>query len=423
MLKNKAHRAIRHLSDRIVAAQRPIRILDAIKWDEKIKKQFFRDRAQKLPNIDPSYYRPLSFNAEESIAAFRHIIADIHNTLDIQSHIAQLMMRMCDEYIKTIQMLTLRGTPGFSALARELYGAPQDDFYPGGPRLTELSATLEDILKALVVETESTMDVKCYSASEAVVILQERLSPYFQYDKNVIVRLSDHIVADAAAGANCIKLNPRVRFSERDLRYLEVHEGWVHVGTTRNGMAQPICTFLSKGPPSSSVTQEGLAVLTEMITFSSYPQRMLTITNRVTALDLVDRGANFIDIFRFFRQQGHDEQNSYYYTVRVFRGSTPDGGAFTKDLSYTKGFVLIYNYIRVAIQENTLDHIPLFFAGKIAIDNVSTIHALTKQGLIAPPVYVPPQFQDLAALSSWLAFLLFLSRFDLAAVASHQKNR
>src|SRR3546814_9747867 len=42
----------------------------------------------------------------------------------------------------------------------------------------------------------------------------------------------------------------------RDVRALEVHEGLVHVGTTLNGLNQPICTFLSKGPPSSTVRSE-----------------------------------------------------------------------------------------------------------------------------------------------------------------------
>ena len=54
-----------------------------------------------------------------------------------------------------------------------------------------------------------------------------------------------------------------------DLRLLEVHEGWVHLGTTLNGQSQPVCTFLSKGPPSSTLTQEGLAVLTEVFAFAS----------------------------------------------------------------------------------------------------------------------------------------------------------
>ena len=43
---------IRALSDRLVALQQPIRILDAIKWDEAIKAEFFKNNFQQLPNIN-----------------------------------------------------------------------------------------------------------------------------------------------------------------------------------------------------------------------------------------------------------------------------------------------------------------------------------------------------------------------------------
>ena len=112
--------------------------------------------------------------------------------------------------------------------------------------------------------------------------------------------ISDDMVADASAGADSIKLSEQAMFSDRDIRYLEVHERWVHVGTTLNGSMQPNCSFLSKGSPSSSVIQEGLAVITEVVTFSSIPRRMLKITNRVIALDKVTKGANFLDIYRSF---------------------------------------------------------------------------------------------------------------------------
>uniref|UniRef100_A0A1I7Y210 DUF1704 domain-containing protein n=1 Tax=Steinernema glaseri TaxID=37863 RepID=A0A1I7Y210_9BILA len=95
--------------------------------------------------------------------------------------------------------------------------------------------------------------------------------------------VSDGIVADAAAGADYIKIRSDAMFNSRDVRALEVHEGLVHVGTTLNGLNQPICTFLAKGPPSSTVTQEGLAILMEVIAFASYPSRLRKLTNRTRA--------------------------------------------------------------------------------------------------------------------------------------------
>jgi uncharacterized protein (TIGR02421 family) len=419
----KEQHCIRSLSDRIVKAQEPIRILDAIKWDESIQTEFFKNKCQQLPLVDKDYYaaRPLSFNPDETCDEFHHIARDIRNQLGHYSGIAGLMTRLCEEYCKAIQMLKARGTPQFSEIAMELYGSPDDVFYPGGPRLSALGVLLGDVFSKLVVEIDTSADVKRYSAKEAVDVLRERLSHYFQATDHVTVCVSDNIVADAAAGADCIRLNSQVKFSDRDLKYLEVHEGWVHIGTTLNGLAQPICTFLSKGSPTSSITQEGLAVITEVFTFSSYPKRMLKITNRVRALERVKQGANFIDIFRFFQDQGLDDETSYHYSVRVFRGSTPDGGPFTKDLSYTKGFLLIYNYMRLAVLEGLIDHIPLFFVGKTLIEDMPTIYDLTEQGLIIRPHYLPPPFKDLAALSAWMGFSLFLNKFDLDAVAKQYR--
>lgn len=412
---------IRILSDRLVALQKPIRILDAIKWDDAIKEEFFKNRFEKLPSVDRAYYekRPLPFDPDALIAAFHSLIREIKNELGQYSGISNIMIRLCEEYCQAVLMIESRGKPLFSELAMEMYGAPNDAFYPNGPRLSDLGTLLGSILENLVQEMKSKADEKRYSAEEAVEILQERLSDYFHHTDRVTATLSDNIVADASAGADCIKLNRNVRFSDRDLRYLEVHEGWVHVGTTLNGLAQPVCTFLSKGSPTSSITQEGLAVTTEIFTFSSYPSRMLKITNRVRALNLVGHGANFIDVFRFFKDQGMTDEESYYYSVRVFRGSTPDGGPFTKDLSYTKGFLLIYNYIRLAVRQGLIDHIPLFFVGKTLIEDIPTLHELKQQGIIDPPKYMPPQFKDLAALSSWMGFSLFLNQFDLDAVATH----
>src|SRR5205807_575743 len=84
-------------------------------------------------------------------------------------------------------------------------------------------------------------------------------------------RLSDDILADAAAGSDYIKLRRDAHFTQRDLALLEVHEGWVHLGTTLNGQRQPVCSFLSKGTPATTRTQEGLAVLAELLAGAGRP--------------------------------------------------------------------------------------------------------------------------------------------------------
>lgn len=416
------HKIIQDISQRLVDAQRNIRILDSIKWDESIKQDFFQKKGKELPRVDVDYYnkRTLPFELKTKQEEYRLILRDAQNDLGQYSPVTRLVKRQCEEYSRAAQMLSVRGTPAFSELSMELYGSPDDVFYASGPRLSELGSLLFDLLTVLDVQLQSEADVKHYTPAQAQEILQTRLSQFFdKHPGRVTVVVSDDMIADAAAGADTIKLSQQAMFSDRDLRYLEVHEGWVHVGTTLNGTMQPYCFFLSKGSPSCSVLQEGLAVITEVFTFSSNPGRVRKIVNRVIALDKVREGADFLDIYRYFIEGGMTNEDSYNNAVRIFRGSTPDGGPFTKDLSYAKGFLLIYNFIRFAISKHRVDLVPLLFSGKFVLEDLPLLADLRDHGLLNPPVYLPPPFQDLSALSAWMSFSLFLNKFSLTEV---QKN-
>jgi uncharacterized protein (TIGR02421 family) len=187
-------------------------------------------------------------------------------------------------------------------------------------------------------------------------------------------------------------------------------------------LTQPVCTFLSKGAPSSSVTQEGLAIIMEIFTFASYPGRVRRLTNRILAVHMAENGANFIDVFNFFKEQNLTDEVAYSNAVRIFRGSLSTGGPFTKDLVYSKGFILIYNYIRLAIRQGSVNHIPLLFTGKTTIQDLRTLADLIEEGTVIPPKFLPPQFADLAALSAWMCYSNFLNRLDLNKIAVDYKD-
>ncbi|OGT44968.1 MAG: hypothetical protein A3E83_04225 [Gammaproteobacteria bacterium RIFCSPHIGHO2_12_FULL_41_20] len=412
--------AIRELSESIVNAQKPIRILNALKWNSEIQDYFFKHKFKKLPPVNRDYYLqkvPLDFDIDKKWKEFHEIERNIRRKLGQYSGVGSIMQRMCHEYIRVIEMLQERGTPRFSEVSQELYGSSEDAFHIGAPTLKDLATLVATTLANIKDQVTTEADKKAFSSEKAVAILSTRLDKYFTGETNVRVELSDGILADAAAGAERIKIHKGVKFSERELRALEIHEGWVHLGTTLNGIAQPYCTFLSKGPPSSTITQEGLAIIAEVFTFSSYPGRIKRLTNRIIAVNMAEEGANFLDVFHFYRQQGLDEKESYHATTRVFRGSTPDGKPFTKDLSYSKGFILIYNYIRLAVQRGLVKYIPLLFVGKTTLEDVHILSDLLEENILVPPKYMPPQFSDLAALSAWMCYSLFLNRLDLQRLA------
>ncbi|MFC2970829.1 flavohemoglobin expression-modulating QEGLA motif protein [Azotobacter bryophylli] len=416
---------IRSLSDRLVEAQTPIRVLDAVKWDDSIRDGFFAGGFRKLPAVDRAYYesRPLSFDSVAKKQEFQVIERDITRQLGQFNPVGQIMRRMCREYRMVIRMLEARGTADFGLISEELYGAASDAFHAGDPTLADLGLMLSDYLNNIADRGDLKDEPKNLAASDAVSMLQDRLNRVFGEEESVIrVFESDGIVADAAAGADYIKIRRDAMFNARDVRALEVHEGLVHVGTTLNGLNQPICTFLAKGPPSSTVTQEGLAILMEVIAFASYPTRLRKLTNRTRAIHMAEQGAHFLEIFDFFRDQGYSAEDSYGNTSRVFRGSTPEGMPFTKDLSYLKGFILIYNYIQLAVRKGKLEQIPLLFCGKTTLEDMRILRQLVDQGVVVPPKYLPEQFRDLNALSAWMCFSNFLNHLSLDRIEADYAN-
>jgi len=423
-MKHKAlspyQQSVFELSERIVKAQQPIRLLDAIKWDHTIQEAFFANHCEKLPPVTREYYdkNPLPYDPDHKNAEFYEIERDIRRVLGQFSTVGNIMLRMCREYRELVRMIKHRGETEFAQLSQQLYGGSGDAFHAGEPNLTDLAEMISETLSSLGDHSLTEHDKKIYTSEDAVNILTERLHHYFHNSaRPVTVKLSDGIVADAAAGADTIKIRAGAVFSERDIRILEIHEGWVHIGTTLNGLIQPICTFLSKGPPSSTVTQEGLAIIMEIFTFASFPERVRRLTNRISAIHLAEQGANFLDVFRFYRDQGIPDEESYANTTRVFRGSLPDGGPFTKDLVYSKGFVMIYNYIQLALKKGLVTRIPLLFTGKTTLQDVKNIADLIEEKLVIPPKFVPPQFSDLGALSAWMCYASFIRRINQDRVA------
>src|SRR5579884_2611316 len=142
---------IRSLSDRLVEAQRPIRILDAIKWDDEIERAFFAAGCRALPPVSREYYlsRPLPFDPEQKRLEFLSLERAIRRRLGKYNAAGQIMTRMCMEYRQVVDLLTSRGTPAFAALSERLYGGSADCFHAGDPTLADLGRMLSGSLDNL----------------------------------------------------------------------------------------------------------------------------------------------------------------------------------------------------------------------------------------------------------------------------------
>lgn len=412
---------IKQLSNRIVEAQKPIRVLDAIKWDSSIRDAFFEAKSRKLPKVDKAYYdrNPVNFNAKEKQCEFTEIEKDIINELGAKDDLGQLMIKMCDEYRNVALMLEARGTKKFYEYSRRLYGSPKDTFFDHAITISDQGHSLYQILSSFQHKSLGQTYPKDIDSDQVVRELQTRFEKSFLKDK-IEVKISDGIVADASAGSDVLKIKESAKFSRKDIDIFEVHEGWVHVATTLNGKAQTVATFLAKGPPRCAATQEGLAILMEIITFSTYPLRARTINDRILGVEKAEDGANFLEVYDFYLTEGYDEADAYRNSTRVFRGGCVEGGApFTKDISYCLGFIENYNFIRTAIRKGRPEIIPFLFAGKLHVDDVPMLYQKSLEGIVTKPALLPPHFADLNGLAVWMSFSNFLNTVDMAKVSDY----
>jgi uncharacterized protein (TIGR02421 family) len=415
---------IRELSSRLVEAQRPIRILDAIKWDDSIPAFLLRTGFKKIPRCGPEYYARISlrFDPNRKLGEFQDLRSAIRRQLGRRDPVGKILTRNCRQFEDVVRMLKARGKPQFYRYSRKLYGSTQDTLGDERLALRDLSVLLDEILASIDRSHLRGDYPKLVPAEEVVDELNRRLAGYF-HRQTVRAKLDDGIISDASAGSNYIKIKRGALFSTRDIDMLEVHEGWVHVGTTLNGRSQAWARWLAKGPPCVAAVQEGLATIMEVFAFVSLPARVRRLNNRLRACDMAEEGANILEVLDFFRRQGYSRQEALQYAQRVFRGGVLEGGApFTKDLSYCKGFVMIYNFLRSAIRFGRPELIPFLFVGKVTLEDVPVLFGLHGDGLVARPKYLPRPFANLDGLAAWMAFSNFLNRMDLAKIQDHYRR-
>jgi uncharacterized protein (TIGR02421 family) len=411
------------LAQRLVDAQRPIRILNAVKWDPTVFERFRDSRWKKLPIVDADYYRslPLGFDPEATIAEMRAIERQVRIELG-SDPVGAIVAETAVQFVDAVDMLRARGTKRFYELSKRLYGSPKETFADDVTQVRDIALDLYDILTQLDEDALGPNPPRDITAERAVEILNNRMADYFQED-SIRVILDDGIVADAAAGSDYIKIRRGAMFSERDLKLLEVHEGWVHVATSLNGQRQPVARWLAIGSPRVAASQEGLAALLEVLTLCSHPRRARRLNDRVLAVDKAEDGASFLDVFEWFRTEGYDEETCFWSTQRVFRGGVIEGGApFTKDIVYTKGIVSSYNFLRSAIAAGRPELIAWLFVGKTDFEDLPVLVAHAHEGVVQPPRYVPAMFRDMNGLAIWLGVSTFWGRLRSQEIQAHYER-
>lgn len=411
---NAAHaERLKDVSLLLRSAESGVRILRTIAWEPAIRERFLADGGRELPA--PVYPRRDLSPTYEALAAARRAI-------DHGAPGARWLTRSAQAIEIGARMLESVGTREFHAHASVLYGGPRTAHVDGRVKPIELARDLDSSLSALEAFDLGLAPAPRLTAQEVALQLRAAAAEAFG-DEAPLVELVDGLASKAIAGPVRVRVRRSATFSDLDVAQLVEHELRIHVATALAGRTQTRLPLLGAGHPGTTRTQEGLAVLAEVVTRATDPARMRRIAARVIAIDLTEQGADFRDIYRFYLERGAREEDAFEDTRRVMRGGTVTGGApFTKDVVYLDGLLSVQNFLRVAVQLRRLDLIRLLFVGKVALADVPDLAELRALGLLAPPRFLPSWAEDLRPLVATMAFSGLLNRVDLPAVRAHYER-
>jgi uncharacterized protein (TIGR02421 family) len=398
---------LRRISDAILHAQRPIRVLRAINWGPRVHERFFRHGAKELPR---PVYPPLGFEPETKVKELRGIRRQIRG----RNPVEELLRRKCDEFISVAQLLAARGTRRFYELSRRIYGDPRD-------RFPDHNVDNLGIARMWASRPRARDEEPVYSSGEAAEKVAEICNPLLGGHVRVIARI--RLTANAASGATSITLRKGARFSERQVRALAHHEGLWHVLTSMNGYRQPVLRVLGVGLPRHTESQEGGGIVSEFLTGHITDERYIELGERTIAIDMAARGADFLEVYRYLLARFPPEKAALM-SERVFRGGLVEGGApFTKDAAYQRGYCRTFNFLRSALEGRDVDLVRAFLAGKMSVDDAELVRDLIEDGLCVGPVFLPEWFIDIDRLNAICTHSVTMNRFSLPSVTRYYARR
>lgn len=400
----------RELDARLVALVKDVKMLSTLSWPKRVQEEFLNAWRAGNPYLPEIQYKKFDFSER------RKALAGIFDACEPDHPIGTYLQNTVMSWQVATGLLERLGTPLMTEYSINLYGRPGDQI--AGSAVNNLQAAQHFISVADdVIGNEALSETEyCLSADILKNEMEHRLADVFTHDK-VSIEIDPDLVAKAAAGPTRIRLRAGTCFSDYDLSQLLEHEAFVHSLTSINGRAQRNLGSLGLNSPRITATQEGLAVFAELVTGSIDITRMKRISLRILAIDKALHGANFIEVFRFFLEQGQSESESFTSTMRVFRGvPTTGGSAFTKDTVYLHGLLSVHTFFRWALRSGKLGLAQHLFAGKMTLQDVVALEPFVQSGFIDPPQYLPPWMRRSNGLAGYLSFSLFVNRIRLDQV-------
>lgn len=405
-----AHHAA--LDARLVAAVRPIRMLEAVSWPAQVQESFlaaWRVGHIAMPRIDYPRFDHTEVRAE---------LDAVYHAADPDHPLGHYLQQTSESWRIATRLLDVLGSHRVTAYSSRLFGRPVEMLPGNGPTNLDAARHFVDLANELDQELRSVEPGYVLPAEVVQQELQQAIDAFF-VGHHIRVELDPNLIAKAAASPTRIRLRTNTGFSEYDRNQLLMHEAFVHTLTGLNGREQPWLKSMARGAPRTTATQEGLATLSEMLSGAMDIERMKRISLRIVAIDRAIHGADFVEVFRFFLDSGQSDVDSFTSAQRVFRGVPLSGGAaFTKDTVYLHGLLGVHTFFRWCLRHRKLAQARLLFAGKMALEDVFALESQFANGAIAAPGFLPPWMQRANGLAGLLAFSLFVNKIRLDNVAA-----
>jgi len=398
---------IKDLDAALVRSSKKIKVLSALAWPPGEEEKFLENWKRGNPRLPQINLSPPSVG--ESVCALDEIV----DKCDPGDPVEKYLMETARSYACAGRMISAVGTEEFTRYSVKIYGRP-DHVYKT-QRLTALDAAkfflevTDNLLGNAHIQPAET-DI---TATEFASWLKAEVDEFFEHD-TVEVVVDPNMSSKALAGATRIRVRGSAVFSQLDKDQLLYHEAFVHTATQLNGKKQSNLQSLGLGAPRTTRTQEGIAVLAELITNSIDISRLRRVALRVIAVQMALDGADFVDLFKYFLEAGQTEIESVRSAQRIFRGGAVKGGVvFTKDAVYLSGLLEVHTFLRVAIRDNRPDLVRNLFAGRLTIADALRLSPLFDSGWLKAPTYLPEWALDLRRLAAIMAYSAFVGNIKL----------
>lgn len=398
---------VQTLDEAVVHTSKKIKVLNALAWPPDAEEKFLKSWYRKKPEL-PTVNLNIP-NVTSNIQSLEEIAQQCDQQHPVEKFIADTAL----SYAHAGRMLRSIGTPDFTRYATIIYGRPDMVYKLQGISSVDAAKFFLEVTDNLLGNHHIQPTELDIQASDFAEWLKVEVDEFFEHD-TVEVILDPNMSSKALAGATRIRVRGSAVFSQLDKDQLLYHEAYIHTATQLNGKKQVNLKSLGLGAPRTTRTQEGIAVLAELITNSIDITRLRRVALRVLAVKMALDGADFIEVFKFFLEAGQPEVEAVRSAQRIFRGGAVKGGiVFTKDAVYLQGLLEVHTFLRLAIRDNRPDLVRNLFAGRLTMADTLRLAPHFESGWLSGPVYMPPWATDLRRLSAMIAFSAFITNIKL----------